>query len=123
MFQQATVLIVEDEPLLAMEIQDAVEAQSGIVVGPFSSVAEAMRCIQQEQVTAAILDVQLDDRDISPVVIHLVECGTPLVVYSGTGLPADLDNQFPEIPVLKKPTSMQDLIETLWSEIQRFGRL
>jgi two-component system, response regulator PdtaR len=57
------VLIVEDELLIALDLQDAVEAAHARVVGPAATVREALDLLRHEPVNAAILDVNLPRRE------------------------------------------------------------
>ena len=57
------ILIAEDQPMVALDLGHVVKELGGLVVGPVASVAEAMKCIQEQSVAAAILDANLVDRD------------------------------------------------------------
>ena len=75
MLDQIPVLIVEDEPIVAMDLAFAVSDSGGEVVGPVGSVDEAFRALSHSQVGAAILDFQLRDHDVTPFAEHLAEGG------------------------------------------------
>ena len=53
------ILVVEDEALIAFEIEEAIRDAGGVVVGPFATVGDAMRLVETEDISAAILDMQL----------------------------------------------------------------
>jgi DNA-binding NarL/FixJ family response regulator len=55
---QAPILIVEDEPFIALELKDSVEDAGGKVVGPVGSAEAALELLETDVVAAAILDVQ-----------------------------------------------------------------
>ncbi len=61
------VLIVEDDPLIAMALCENVEAVGGTVAGPFSAVSEAVNFLTQAKIDAAIVDANLRDRDVTPL--------------------------------------------------------
>ena len=103
MLKRRTILIAEDEPFIALDIACAVEDAEGRVVGPAASVAEALTFLMTENVDGAILDVNLTDRDITPVVVLLVERGVPIILQSGIGLPAELAARFPDLTICIKP--------------------
>lgn len=119
MFSAQLILIVEDEPLLAMDLAEAVEELEGVVIGPVSTVATALELLENVSVTAAILDANLLDRDITPVALRLAGAGVPLVVYTGTGLPPEVLAQRPDLPVLRKPAAAQLVVKRLICEIQK----
>ena len=98
------VLIVEDEPFIAYDIADAIEGAGGVVVGPAASVREALALIATERVEAAILDVNLPDGDVGPVISELARQGILLLVHTGAGLTPELRTQHPGLRVFAKPT-------------------
>ena len=83
------------------------------MVGPVGSVSAALALLEKHVVAAAILDVQLSDRDITPVAEVLCERGIPMVFQSGVGLPVGLRERLPEAVVYKKPVSTEQLMGTL----------
>ncbi|MBX9454299.1 MAG: response regulator [Mesorhizobium sp.] len=98
------VLIVEDEPFIAFDLADAIESAGGTVVGPAATVRQALALIDAEQVEAAILDVNLPDGDIGPVIAALTGEGVQLLVHTGAGLGPELERQYPSLRVFSKPT-------------------
>ncbi|PZN94870.1 MAG: response regulator [Hyphomicrobiales bacterium] len=91
----------------------AVEDAGGVVIGPAGSVREALALLEHAQVTAAILDVNLGDGDISPIVEILVARGIPLVFQTGVGLPPALKSRYPGLLVYAKPVHSDQLVQTL----------
>ncbi|HET6523169.1 response regulator [Sphingopyxis sp.] len=119
MFQAKAILIVEDEPFVALELSDAITSLGGIVMGPYPLVSEALAMLEISVVAGAILDVQLQDRDITPVALHLAGSKTPLVFHTGTGLPPDLAQQFFEPALVMKPMPAGAVVKRLWDEMQK----
>ena len=111
------ILIVEDQPLVALDLSEIVESLGGRVVGPIASVAEAIARVRQEHVAAAILDANLLDRDVTPLAIELIERGTPFVVYTGTGLPDELARAYPALPIVLKPARAAAVVTMLIDRI------
>ena len=68
-----------------MCLVDAIEDAGGIVVGPASTTTEALAFLDQQDVRAAILDVNLADRDIEPVLSRCVAAGVAVVIHTGEG--------------------------------------
>ena len=56
MLNQVSVLIVENEPFIALDLATAVEEAGGKVIGPAGSVREALMLIDQHLVQAAVLE-------------------------------------------------------------------
>jgi DNA-binding response OmpR family regulator len=98
------VLIVEDEPFIAFDLADAIEDAGGIVVGPAMTVRDALGLVAADGVEAAILDVNLPDGDVGPVIAALANKGIVLLVHTGAGLTPELRGQYPGLRVFAKPT-------------------
>jgi len=90
LLNQVSVLIVENEPFIVLDLATAVEEARGKVIGPAGSVREALMLIERHLVQAAVLDVNLSDRDVTPIAELLIEGGVPVVFYSGLALPVAL---------------------------------
>jgi DNA-binding response OmpR family regulator len=123
MLDRRMILVVEDSPLLAMQIVEIVIELDGEVIGPFDTVAEALRMLDLRSVSGALLDALLLDRDITPVALHLASAGVPVVIYSGTGLPHEVALSRPDLPVVMKPLPPRVAIERLCAEMRKSGHL
>ncbi|WP_404710568.1 response regulator [Sphingomonas sp. MMS24-J13] len=113
------ILIAEDQVLLALDLAAAVEEQGGVVIGPVANVAEALVLAETGPIAAAILDANLLDRDVTPLALHLIERGIPLVIHTGTGLPDALARAHPDLAVVMKPVPPELVLEALDREIAR----
>ena len=109
----ATILVIEDEPFIAMDIADGISEAGGKVVGPALSIAEALHLMSQNDIKAGILDANLPDGSILPVIEKLTKQHAAMVIHTGAGLPSDIATAYPSIKVLTKPTSPQDLVAAL----------
>lgn len=98
------VLVVEDEPFIAFDIADAIENEGGNVVGPAMSIRAALQILSKEAVDGAILDVNLPDGDIGPVIATLEERGIFCVIHTGAGMTPELQDMYPHLRVFPKPT-------------------
>ncbi len=121
MLDQRSVLILEDNAFVALDLSMAVEDSNGIVIGPAGSVAEALALIDAQEISAAVLDCQLSDRDVTPVALLLIDRGVPFVIHSGTGLPPQLRQAHPDLPVLSKPLQPRSVIAALVERIRTLG--
>ena len=77
------VLVVEDEPLIGMDIEDAVEALGHEVVGPIAGLDEALDLATIAAVDCAILDINILGGHSYPVADILLERGAPVLLLSG----------------------------------------
>jgi hypothetical protein len=65
------------------------------------------------KISPVVLDVNLSDRDVTPVAELLIEGGVPVIFYSGLDLPAALRERYPSAPAYKKPTPSLRLLNEL----------
>jgi len=118
MIEGRTILIVEDEPLVAFDLADLIEDQGGSVVGPVPTVREGLSLVECSEATGAILDANLEDCDVTQLALTLIEKGTPFVIYTGTGLPEALARLHPDLPVVMKPAQTRVVLEALDRRIE-----
>ena len=120
------ILIVEDEAFIAMDLAEAIEHVEGQPVGPVATVAEAFELLNTETVEAAILDANLIDRDVTPLALALIERGVPFVIHTGTGVPEELAQRHPNIPVIPKPARSTLVLAALLQHVSpdraKFGQ-
>jgi DNA-binding NtrC family response regulator len=108
------VLVVEDEALIAEDIRHLLIEAEGVPVGPVSSIAEARRLLKGEtHVDAALLDVNLADGPVTPVLEALNARGIPTLVYTGGSVPEGVRQRHPDLVALSKPVAPARLIGEL----------
>jgi len=107
------VLVVEDEIFVALDVAATVEDAQGTVIGPVGTVKQAIDLINRQEVDAAILDVNLADGDLEPILERLKSQNIFVVVHTGGGLPAHLAARYPDVPVFRKPVPPYVLTRTL----------
>jgi CheY-like chemotaxis protein len=105
------ILIVEDEPLVAMMLAELVRELQGSVVGPYASVRDARAGIDA-QVDAALLDVNVGSELAYPIAEALHRRGVPLIFVTGYQANA-IDPRFETAPVLTKPIEPSELAGAL----------
>ena len=82
------------------------------VVGPVARLAEAVAAAQQEEIDAAILDVNLDGAPVYPVAEALAVRGVPFLFATGYGN-GGLREPWSDRPALAKPFYRRDLEQAL----------
>ena len=113
-----TVLLVEDELLVAMAVQEMFDELGYEVVGPVARLDEAIAAARSESLDAALLDISLAGTLSYPVADVLVARGVPFVFASGYGLPPDR-NDYSGIPTLVKPYRISQLEQVLAGLIRK----
>src|SRR5262245_27078279 len=107
--QGRLVLVVEDEPLVALEVVQSLEAAGARVITA-RTLATALRCAEDPDLSAAVLDHGLRDTDTSAVCSKLKERNIPFVIYSGY---SHIEGDCKEGELVEKPASPQVLVATL----------
>ncbi|SFP37833.1 response regulator [Sphingomonas rubra] len=109
------ILIVEDEPLIAMMLEDFLDVLDQDVAGTADSVATALERVGGGGIDAAILDVNLRGGEKStPIAEALADAGVPFVFATGGG-DESVDERFRSRPVLQKPFTMDGVARALAS--------
>ena len=107
------ILIVEDEPLIAMMLEDFLDILGRQVAGVADSVSTALPLVAAGGIDAAIVDVNLTNGEKCwPIADALAEAGIPFMVATGGG-----DDMIAEghkhRPVLPKPFTMDAIEQAL----------
>jgi Response regulator containing CheY-like receiver, AAA-type ATPase, and DNA-binding domains len=101
------VLIVEDDPVVAMVVEDTLRGM-GLETLVNLSLLDALTELETTDIDAALIDMSLRGESAYPIVRSLIAGGTPFVVMSGENHP-ELIAEFPQIRIVLKPLSMQAL--------------
>ena len=123
MLKHVSVLVAEDQSFIAMDLALAVEDAGGEVVGPAASCEEAMTFLLTGIVGAAILDVNLVDRDCSALVEVLVDLRVPFIIHTAVDIPPALTTRFSGLVVQIKPCAPAILVARLESLIAGHDRV
>lgn len=105
-------LLLEDEPLISMDIEMTLEA-AGFDVATVMSSADANAWLDGNAADVAIVDIMLRDGRCDEFVSRLEKAGVPFVVHSGD-LPGAYDGTpFAQGVCLNKPAQAEELVATL----------
>ena len=77
------VLIVEDEYLIALDLEQELADRGFVTVGPAASLQEALDLLDSHEIRLAVLDMHLQASDSFPLARRLSECGVPFLFLSG----------------------------------------
>jgi PAS domain S-box-containing protein len=108
-----TLLIVEDELLVAMELANALRTDGWQIMGPAASVEEAFALLADGPMPdAAVLDINLNGQTVYPVADLLHTRGVPYLFCTGYET-ATGDDRYREKPIVRKPAHPAVLIGEL----------
>ena len=102
------ILVVEDEPILAFDIETTLEEMGHETVGPVGRLSEAAALIDEKQFDCAILDVNILGGHITPLAESLLDRGVPVLLATGYDNFA-LSERLMQLPRLHKPYSSEEL--------------
>jgi DNA-binding response OmpR family regulator len=107
------VLVVEDEPLIAMSLADQLTEAGAVVVGPCSTIGRAVAELSEKDIDVAIVDYVLADDNSEGLQAALEERSVPFIIV--TGYPRVLVRRDKRQHVLSKPISPETLTSTVRS--------
>jgi CheY-like chemotaxis protein len=108
-FGGRVVLVVEDEPLVGLDVADALTSCGARVVCVRSAV-QALASVDPVELSVAVLDINLGSHDFRPVCQYLSDRGVPFLFHSGYG--STLDG-WSDIPLVRKPATSQQIIDAV----------
>jgi CheY-like chemotaxis protein len=110
------VLVVEDDILIAMDIEQLLRDAGCTIVGPVSRVAEALELLQQNRIDAALLDINLGSEQVFPVADVLDDSGIPFVLITGHTM-RPVPARHKERPIVTKPYRPNRVLAALVSAL------
>lgn len=109
------VMVLDDEPLIALQIIDELQAEGIATIGPVYNAADALALINEQTLSGAILDVRLGAETSVQVADELMVRGVPFVFCTGFANITDLPERLRHIPKLSKPIDVAQLTKTVAS--------
>ena len=109
------ILIVEDELLIALDLQVTLEDEGAqtVVVGTVAEALSQISAVAERAFDAAVLDVRLGREEVFPVADVLARQGVPIVFHSGHARASDLAETYPRASVLSKQAPPERLVAAL----------
>jgi CheY-like chemotaxis protein len=109
----STVLVVEDEPIVAFEVVSLMRLAGATVSGPAASLVRALELANSERFDCAVLDVRLRGGLVFPVASILSQQGAGLVFYTAYDDLEGLQRDWPSAQVLLKPAPPKLLVQAV----------
>jgi DNA-binding response OmpR family regulator len=115
---EVRVLVVEDDPLMAMDLEDTLADAGAVVVDLCRTLDEAMARANGDDFAVAVLDFGLGTDTASPVARQLVRRGVPFILYTGK---SSGDPSLAEwaCPIVQKPASPRELVSAVRTVLSR----
>lgn len=99
----ATILVVEDQLIIAMDLEMLLQQQGASKVVIAGTPGEALAQIAKGAPDIAVLDVNLGNVTSFPVAKELLRLGVPFIFATGYGKETDFPAEFQAIPLVSKP--------------------
>jgi DNA-binding response OmpR family regulator len=107
------ILVVEDEMLVAMLIEEMLQELRCDVIGPVSTVEDAIAAVRTQRLDGALLDMNLHGKSSSLAADELLDRAVPLLLVPGF-VASDRDiAALKTAPRLKKPFDIDDLTDRM----------
>jgi two-component SAPR family response regulator len=114
------VLVVEDEFLIAMDLEAMLKEHGWHLLGPAATVAEALSLLEDGKTPdVALLDVNLRGETVVPVAEVLHGRGVPIVLASAYDHTASMADVLVGVPNVGKPTQERHLLATLKRAVEK----
>jgi len=111
-----TILIVEDEFLIALEAQRIVEDAGASAILASTLMQARAHLASAARIDATLLDLRLGREDALPLARELHARGAPVVIASGFDPGIGLSG----VPIVAKPYRDRDLVAALLAACRRF---
>lgn len=109
MLSGRTILVVEDQPLIALDIVDCLR-KAGASVLTALTLQEGLRAAEHPQLSAAIIDFALGQENCLPLCARLRDRQIPFVVHTGY---ADIPALCGHGVIVPKPATSATLLNAL----------
>lgn len=109
---KTSVLLVEDDALIAFDLAERLEAAGYRIVGPVGSSDRALAALSELKPDIAILDVNLSGNSSADVAQALHAAGVPFVTLTGYSA-HQVEDIYASGVVLTKPVQMRALLDNM----------
>lgn len=105
-------LVIEDEPLIALSLQDTLETAGAQVAEPVGTEKEALQALEVGDFDAALLDANLHGRPVGEIAAALTRSQIPFLFVTGYGKEG-VPGSFKHIGVVTKPFTERQLLDAV----------
>jgi DNA-binding response OmpR family regulator len=113
------VLVVEDDPLMAMDLEATLAEAGTVVVGLCRTLDEAVARADADDFAVVVLDFGLGSDMASPVARRLANRGVPFVLYTGKSRREPGLIEWRDYSIVEKPASPRALVSAVRAVLSR----
>jgi PAS domain S-box-containing protein len=103
------ILVIEDEALVALQLQADLESAGHKVIGPARSLKAGMSLVEREEIDVALVDVSLGRETSAPIADRLLARNVPFAFLTGYSDTTMLPEHLRAMPRLIKPYGLADV--------------
>ncbi|QDT63155.1 HWE histidine kinase domain-containing protein [Calycomorphotria hydatis] len=120
-FSRGRVIIVEDNTVLALELESQLQALGFESIQAFGSVAAGMEAVKTTEFDLALLDINLEGEVSFDIAFELLKTNTPIVFVTGYDSHDEVPEELAQLPFIIKPVS-QSTLEAHIKTLEANGR-
>lgn len=117
--ENVRVLLLEDDALISLDTEDMLLDLGAAQVHVAHSLVEAETFLAADTVDAAVLDLVIGAQRSEELARRLVQRSLPIIIASGYGEAGILAEGLENVPVVRKPCSIDALEEALLTALGR----
>ena len=104
------ILIVEDEPIVALNYASILEEAGYEILGPVGTIGKGIEIIEHERLDGAVLDIDLSGVPVDPIILALQQKGVPYIFVSAF---PGMVGPYRDAVFLEKPCTAAQLIKAV----------
>lgn len=108
-FSGRRIMVVEDDPIIGMDLKDIFHTRGAMVLGPFTTVANALKALRDTP-DIALLDVNLGHETSGAIAVQLRDLSIPFLVLTGQMDSSELSSAFEGASLVRKPFAENNLV-------------
>ena len=110
---ETRILLLEDQMLIAMDIEASLAERGYAAVTTTNSVREALVVLERQRPDVAILDINLGETTSLPVAEALKRLGVPFIFATGYGEGTSIPEGFADVPIVRKPYDIAAVVAAM----------
>jgi CheY-like chemotaxis protein len=111
MISRKLVLLVEDEPLIALDVEQYLR-KAGARVITAGHLDAALAMAEHPDLSGAVIDLYLGAETATPIFQRLAHRNLPFVMHTGYATDA-LAREWPSVPIIRKPSTPDEITDAL----------
>jgi DNA-binding response OmpR family regulator len=105
------ILVVEDDPIIALDIAQALVLEGALVIGPAHTVKQALQLVDAGGFDVAVLDYRLENEVSAPIADWLDRISVAYMFYTSSR--AEPQKAYPSAVIVDKPTQRDQLVAVI----------